>query len=76
MLQEDQSLSLLLYLKVTIDSRVLLLIEDIKLFSANENIDIQLYTVVNGTKYKHLSVAGVEGMKVGPNRGFVPIPSK
>ncbi|PKH03138.1 hypothetical protein CXF72_08110 [Psychromonas sp. MB-3u-54] len=53
--------------KATIDSRVLLLIEDIKLFPANENIDIQLYAVVNGTKYKHPSVAGVEWMKVGPN---------
>lgn len=46
--------------------QVFLRIRAIKLFPENPNAEVQLSIFVNGTEYKHPSVAGVEWMKVGP----------
>src|SRR5689334_17772439 len=41
-------------------------IKPIKLFPDRPNAEIQLSVLVNGTEYRHPSVAGVEWMRVGP----------
>ncbi len=47
-------------------TRVFMRIEEIRLFPVNENTEIQLYAIVNGNRYRHPSVGGIEWMKVGP----------
>lgn len=42
-------------------------IGEVKLYPSDENIDIQIYAIVNNTRYKHPSVGGVEWMKAGPS---------
>lgn len=42
-------------------------IGEVKLYPSDENTDIQIYAIVNSTRYKHPSVGGVEWMKVGPS---------
>lgn len=49
------------------DKTTYLKIEEVKLYPQDENVDIQVYAIVNSTRYKHPSVAGVEWMKVGPS---------
>jgi hypothetical protein len=46
--------------------QVFLRVRPIKLFPDRSNAEVQLSIFVNGTEYKHASVAGVEWMKVGP----------
>lgn len=45
---------------------VLMRIKPIKLFPDDPSAEVQLLVFVNGTEYRHPSVAGVEWMKVGP----------
>jgi hypothetical protein len=42
-------------------------VKPIRLFPDKPNADVQLSIFVNGTEYRHPSVAGVEWMKVGPS---------
>ena len=41
-------------------------VKPIKLFPDRPSAEVQLSVFVNGTEYRHPSVAGVEWMKVGP----------
>lgn len=56
--------------------QVFLRVKPIKLFPDNPNAEVQLSIFVNGTEYKHPSVAGVEWMKVGPSMSekFIELP--
>jgi hypothetical protein len=46
--------------------QVFLRVKPIKLFPDKPNAEVQLSIFVNGTEYRHPSVAGVEWMRVGP----------
>jgi hypothetical protein len=46
--------------------QVFLKVNPIKLFPDKPNAEVQLSIFVNGTEYKHPSIAGVEWMRVGP----------
>ncbi|MGE3853353.1 MAG: hypothetical protein AB7K09_16565 [Planctomycetota bacterium] len=45
---------------------VFMLLAPIKLFPPSPTAEVQLSVFVNGTEYRHPSVAGVEWMRVGP----------
>jgi hypothetical protein len=49
------------------DHRVFMKISPIKLFPEDPEAEVQLSVFVNGTEYRHPSVAGVEWMKIGPS---------
>ena len=47
--------------------QVFMRIKPIRLFPDKPNAEVQVSIFVNGTEYRHPSVAGVEWMKVGPS---------
>ena len=48
------------------ERQVFMRVKPIKLFPDRPSAEVQLSVFVNGTEYRHPSVAGVEWMKVGP----------